>query len=220
MKASWFTSSFFVLILFVNSCSNSTKFDEKITTKLDSLNFKAYNYGKEKKYDSAIFFANNLLKESESLYDTTYINKAYSRLSFYYYKLDRFDEAISYSEKLLDNAYKVEDTLSKAKASFRLAKYYSTLNELDKAYKYYNDSKENYLLLRDSVEVAKKLRAMSRILTDVCDYNEAERHAIDALKFLKNKDRKTRSSTYHTLSIINREQKKYESAIENINIFI
>lgn len=87
-------------------------------------------------------------------------------------------------------------------------------NRDDSAYFYYNKSKEYFSQIKDSLNTAKVLGNMAMIQADYGDYSGSELTAVDALKYLNEKDSVAFvSSIYNCLAISSYALKNNKEAI-------
>lgn len=87
-------------------------------------------------------------------------------------------------------------------------------NREDSAYYYYNISKEYFLEINDSVNISKILGNMAIIQSNQGDYSGSEITAINALRYIENKENISfKSSIYNCLAISSYLQTNYNEAI-------
>jgi len=220
MKKCWYRLSIFVFCLQSLGCS--TNINKKATVATHQRD-SSYQYLLKAKNTSLTVEqrlnltnqALSFLKEEKG--DSVEI-ALYSLRNALYSKTSFGDSALYYARKMLKKARQVHDTTNIGKAFFKLAYHYEAIGLQDSAYYYFSKSLGAYKVVNDSVEIGRKLTAIARLLSDVGDFTEGEYMAVEAVKYLvPHKDQRTLSSTYHTLAIIDREQEKFENAIDNIS---
>ena len=128
-----------------------------------------------------------------------------------------YKTAIIYSKKLLELSFQTKDTSEIAYAFYKIGLYNLKDNKIDSAYNNYLKSIDWYLKINDSIKIAKRLLSLSKIVSNYGDYLKSDSLGIKALKFLKNKSNKIKSSIYGTLGINSNEQGNYLEAIDYFN---
>ena len=98
------------------------------------------------------------------------------------------------------------------KAYYKIADYYF-YNRPDSAYYYFNKSKIIHHKLNDSLSVGKRLISMAIVQANESDYYGSEKTAVEALKYLKESNKRELTSAYNCLAITTSELKNYDDAL-------
>lgn len=194
--------------------------------KSDSLiNFSVDYYSKtrdEKKLARSIYYRGMVLsgqgksedcikdlKEAEALAeknkDMLLCGKIYSNLSYINAEIGNYLKALSYVKKQLALAVEMDNKQNLADAYNRFSVVYTSLDNLDSALVYAYKSKE-YIKYVDDTKKVNILTNLSVCYSNVKNYREAERYALQALKI------KEEAHTYYMLGSIYIAQGKEQEA--------
>mgnify|MGYP000574932328 FL=1 len=124
-------------------------------------------------------------------------------------------KALFYSKKMLKKALKNSNELQEAKAYYKIAEFQRKLNFKDSAFYFYNKSKQLYHKQNDSIQLGRSLLNIAIIESDFGSFSNSDSIAVQALKYLKGRKRKTIISIYNCLAINSKKQHLYKEAIYN-----
>ena len=203
--------------------------------KSDSLiNFSVDYYSKtrdEKKLARSIYYRGMVLsgqgksedcikdlKEAEALAeknkDMLLCGKIYSNLSYINAEIGNYLKALSYVKKQLALAVEMDNKQNLADAYNRFSVVYTSLDNLDSALVYAYKSKE-YIKYVDDTKKVNILTNLSVCYSNVKNYREAERYALQALKI------KEEAHTYYMLGSIyiaqGKEQEAWNAWMKTLN---
>ncbi|WP_298520760.1 tetratricopeptide repeat-containing sensor histidine kinase [uncultured Kordia sp.] len=214
-------TSFFLVIVFIvlyNSCETNKVQLPKKSKKVFDLENKAYQKELEKKYDSAVFYAQKMLYHAKDENSTPSIKDAYNRLSLDHRLNKTYDSAIYYSEKLYEFAEETNDTLNMAKAIYKRGWTYRAIDSFSLAYKDFIDSKNLYLKIKDSLQAASKLLDISNLEKKKGNFGLSQLYCIEGLKYVENTSHKrVTSKLYYNIAVSAKEQGDLLIAEKRIN---
>lgn len=210
---------FFILITLIFSCEPELNEKNMISEKAYDFELKAYNFSnRERKYDSAIFYAEKALKVALEEKNNLSIKSAFDRLILYYSKTDSVSKAFNLINNLYDYGEKQKDSSLMAVATFRRGYIYNTIEKFEEAYKNFVNAKGLFLKIGDSVEVAKKLLVIAELEKKLGSFGASQSSALEGLKYIKNnKDIITESKLYYIVSVAAKEQGDLLTAEQRIN---
>lgn len=210
MKNKLFLSLFFIPLLF--------SFNFKGQDAIVNADKKTYaiteSYNKKYPYPKQLKICKYILKNQE-LNDSLRL-LILNRIGFLSNRVKQTDSAIFYTKKMLKVA-SADSNKSRGKAYFKLGIYFSKINQKDSSYYYYNLSKKEYKISKDSIYIVKNLRNISVIESNFGDYISSDFSAVEALKYMKEKDVNSRAGVYNTLAINYKKRKLYNEALVNYN---
>ncbi len=110
-------SLFFVFTFVWKGCNSNTTVKSDSYPISDSTSLKALadtigTFGRQKKYDSAIYYSRKLLRLSTALNDSSYMANANRRLGFYKKKKNQLDSAFFFFNKALSIRKNLKDSLT------------------------------------------------------------------------------------------------------------
>ncbi len=210
-----------VTFLFFCSCFLFSQSENQNTDQnlyLKTISKKSALFRKKQKLDSAIFYANRLLQESKLTHDSTYILKAYKKLSLYHKEHNKPIDAVKYYTYVRDFSLLVNDTISAINASRLIASIQKKLGDLN--------SSENTAIsalklcdnLSDSTATPLKLALYNHLgitTKELANYKDAIRWYKKAL--VLNKDTLKGITIKNNIAVIAIKEKQFNVAINSLS---
>ncbi len=220
MKLLPVTSSFIfvVLILLLNACRKETIQKQKKSKEVLDLEILAYEMSQDKKYDSAVFYAQKMLYQAKKEDSNYSLMHSYARLAWDHRLNNNYDSAKYYGEKFYFLAKKRTDTLQIARAQSHFGFYYRKLDSFKLAIKNFTDSKNLYLKVGDTIQAGKKVLEVVNIQKSEGNFGPAEFSATEGLDYLKGTNQlRPQAGLYLALTTISRETGRIQNANDYVD---
>jgi len=207
---------FLIFSLFqLASCKRQEKIETSQKAKIDSVSYYVQQMKDRTLSDSICLIQANLGLNHAIKIQSNYksVKEILTYKTYLFENLKQLDSAISISKKLVNLSLKENDSIAIVNYYARLAYYYSADLKKDSAYLFYNYANEINLKLGDSSEIGKNLAQIAILLSDLGDFEESDNNAIEALKYLNDKNIPYLTAVYNCIAINSRKQKDYTEAI-------
>ncbi|WP_372767990.1 hypothetical protein [Lutibacter sp.] len=207
---------FLIFSLFqLESCKRQEKIETSQKAKIDSVSYYVQQMKDRTLSDSICLIQANLGLNHAIKIQSNYkiVKEILTYKTYLFGNLKQLDSAISISKKLVNLSLKENDSIAIVNHYATLAYYYSADLKKDSAYLFYNYANEINLKLGDSSEIGKNLAQIAILLSDLGDFEESDNNAIEALKYLNDKNIPYLTAVYNCIAINSRKQKDYTEAI-------
>ncbi len=194
---------------------NSAKYD---TIKLEALNRLSQAYWKNNP-DSAIYYANLLLKKSQDLKDLRYESFGFNDLGVSYFMISDFTKSLKYYLKSIELKEKNNDEIGVGSSCNNLGLVYYRLGDYKKALACYLKSAKICEKFKDYKKLGNSYNNIANVYIDVRNFKDAEAYLVKAL-FLKKKysDSTSIASGYSNLGGFYRGQSREVKAQYYFNL--
>ena len=205
----------FLILLSFFSCKKEVEIENNLIKKSHVKDlFRTSDYSKLD-YKEKVRFTKRISKDINlDIADTYFI---YNNISYLYGKLHKLDSAIFFSKKMLNLPNVEKDDNLKGKIFFKLGSYFNRISLKDSAYYFYSNSKKHFSNTKDSIYTSKVLINLSILESDFGSYSISDSTAVQALKYLNDKEVNLRARVFNCMALNSTYQSLYKDAISYYN---
>ena len=207
----------FLLLILLSffSCKKEVEIENNLIKKSHVKDlFRTSDYSKLD-YKEKVRFTKRISKDINlDIADTYFI---YNNISYLYSKLHKIDSAIFFSKKMLNLPNVEKDDNLKGKIFFKLGSYFNRISLKDSAYYFYSNSKKHFTNTKDSIYTSKVLINLSILESDFGSYSISDSTAVQALKYLNDKEVNLRARVFNCMALNSTYQSLYKDAISYYN---